>query len=217
MTKDIFEELSDSVLTLEPDEVKNATQKALEIGTDPLDIIEKGFSKALKIVGDAYEEGEFFLMELMAAAECVKKSLDELLKPLILEKKSSIKSLGVVVIGTVKGDIHEIGKNIIASFLFAAGFEVHNIGNDIPVEDFVEKAREVNADVVGASALLSTTLPEQEKLVEAFEKAGLRDKVKLIFGGAPVTEQWVEDIGGDGFASTPLEVVNLVKDLLEIR
>lgn len=217
MTKDIFEELSDSVLTLEPDEVKKATQKALGMGIDPIDIIENGFSKALKLVGDAYEEGEFFLMELIAAAESVKKTLDEILNPIILEKKTTIKSLGVVVIGTVEGDIHEIGKNIIASFLFAAGFEVHNIGADIPINDFVEKARDVNADVVGASALLSTTLPEQEKIVEAFEKAGLRDKVKLIFGGAPVTQQWVDDIGGDGFASTPLEVVNLVKDLLEIK
>lgn len=217
LSENIFEELSDSVLTLESDEVKKATQKALEMGIDPIDIIEKGFSKALKIVGDEYEKGEFFLMELIAAAESVKKALDELLNPIILEKKEDIKSLGVVVIGTVEGDIHEIGKNIIASFLFAAGFDVHNLGADIPAEEFVEKARELNADVVGASALLSTTLPEQEKIIEAFERAGLRDKVKLIFGGAPVTEQWVKDIGGDGFASTPLEVVNLVKDLLEIK
>jgi len=217
MSEDIFDELSNSVLTFESDEVKKATQKALEKGIDPIDIIEKGFTKALKIVGDEYEKGEFFLMELIAASDCVKKVLDEILNPLILEKKDSRKSLGVVVIGTVEGDIHEIGKNIIASFLFAAGFDVHNVGADVSVETFIEKAREVNADVVGASALLSTTIPEQEELVEAFKAAGLRDRVKLIFGGSPVTEQWVKEIGGDGFAGTPLEAVKLVKRLLNIN
>lgn len=217
MSEDIFDELSNSVLTFESDEVKKTTQKALEKGIDPIDIIEKGFTKALKIVGDEYEKGEFFLMELIAAADCVKKVLDEILNPLILNKKNRRKTLGVIVLGTVKGDIHEIGKNIIASFLFAAGFDVHNIGTDVSVETFVEKAREVNADVVGASALLSTTLPEQEKIVEAFKSAGLRDKIKLIFGGSPVTEQWVNDIEGDGFAGTPLEAVKLVKRLLNIN
>lgn len=217
MSEDIYEELSDSVLTLESDEVKKTTQKALDMGIDPIDIIQKGLSKALKIVGDEYEKGEFFLMELIAAADSVKKVLDNMLNPLILEKKEKRKPLGVVVIGTVEGDIHEIGKNIISSFLFAAGFDVHNIGTDIPAEEYVKKAREVDADIVGASALLSTTLPEQEKIVEIFEKEGLRNKVKLIFGGAPVTEQWVMDIGGDGFASDPLDVVRLVKELLNIK
>ena len=210
----IFKDLINSIISLDPDNIKEETQKALDQKIDPIEIIEEGFAKGLKIVGDKYESGEFFLPELIFAAENVKKTIIELLEPLIARKKEKREPIGVVVIGTVKGDEHDIGKNIIASFLYAAGFEVYDLGKDVPAEEFVEKAIEVNADIVGASALLTTTLPEQEEIVNAFKEAGYRDKVKIIFGGATVTQDWVNQIGGDGFSFDPSDTVKLVKTLL---
>ena len=217
MSERMFDELAESVLKFDPDIVLKETKRALDKGIDPIEIIERGLAKGLKTVGKKFENGELFLMHLVAAAEAAQKAMKELLEPEITKRKQERKPIGVVVVGTVAGDIHDIGKNIVAAFLFAAGFDVHDVGIDVPAEKFVEKAREVNADVVGASALLSTTLPQQREIVEAANAAGLRDKVKLIFGGAPVTEEWVKEIGGDGYAETAVAAVKLVKKLLDIK
>jgi len=209
------EEIINAVLSFDGDKVTEVTKKALKQGQDPVKVLDE-LTKALRIVGKKFEDGEFFLMHLVAAAEPVQRVIKDILEPEMLKKKETRKSLGKVVLGTVAGDIHDIGKNIVGAMLFAAGFEVFDIGKDIPPEQFVAKAKEVNANLVGASALLSTSLPMQREIVEGIVAAGLRDKVKLFFGGAPVTEEWVKEIGGDGYAENAMEAVNVAKKLLKV-
>ena len=209
------EEIVNAVLSFDGDKVTEVTKKALKEGQDPVKIVDE-LTKALRIVGKKFEDGEFFLMHLVAAAEPVQRVIKDILEPEMMKKKEARKSLGKVVLGTVAGDIHDIGKNIVGAMLFAAGFEVYDIGKDIPPEQFVSKAKEVNANLVGDSALLSTSLPMQREIVEGIVAAGLRDKVKLIFGGAPVTDEWVKEIGGDGYAENAMEAVNVAKKLLKV-
>jgi corrinoid protein of di/trimethylamine methyltransferase len=209
------EEIVNAVLSFDGDKVTEVTKKALKQGQDPVKVLDE-LTKALRIVGKKFEDGEFFLMHLVAAAEPVQRVIKDILEPEMIKKKETRKSLGKVVLGTVAGDIHDIGKNIVGAMLFAAGFEVFDIGKDIPPEQFVAKAKEVNANLVGASALLSTSLPMQREIVEGIVAAGLRDRVKLIFGGAPVTEEWVREIGGDGYAENAMEAVNVAKKLLKV-
>ena len=213
----IYEELADSVLSFDADIVIQASKKALKAKLNPTDIIANGLGKGLETVGKKFENGEFFLMHLMAAADAVKKALSEVLEPELIKYKAEMKTLGKVVIGTVAGDIHDIGKNIVATMLFAGGFEVHDLGKDVPVEEFMKKAKEVKANIIGASSLLSTTLPVQHEIVKAFDAEGLRDKVKVMVGGAPVTEEWVREIGADGYAENALEAVKVARKLLDIQ
>jgi corrinoid protein of di/trimethylamine methyltransferase len=210
------EEIVNAVLSFDGDKVTEATKRALKEGQDPVKIVDE-LTKALRIVGEKFEAGEFFLMHLVAAAEPVQRVIKEILEPEMVKKKEHRKSFGKVVLGTVAGDIHDIGKNIVGAMLFAAGFEVYDVGKDIPPEQFVAKAKEVNANLVGASALLSTSLPMQRETVRGIVTAGLRDRVKLIFGGAPVTEEWVKEIGGDGYAESANEAVNVAKKLLKVE
>lgn len=210
------EEIINAVLSFDAEKVTETTKKALNQGQDPVKVVDE-LTKALRIVGKKFEDGEFFLMHLVAAAEPVQRVIKDVLEPEMVKKKAERKSLGKVVLGTVAGDIHDIGKNIVGAMLFAAGFEVYDIGKDIPAEQFVTKAKEVNARIVGASALLSTSLPVQREIVEGIVAAGLRDRVKLMFGGAPVTEEWVKEIGGDGYAENAMEAVNVAKRLLGIQ
>ena len=185
------DDIVQAVLSYDADKVTEATRKALKEGVDPVKIIDQ-LTDALRIVGEKFEAGELFLMHLVAAAEPVQRVIREILEPEMLKTNTKRKSLGKIVIGTVAGDIHDIGKNIVGAMLFASGFEVYDLGKDIPPEQFVNKTREVNANMVGASALLSTTLPIQREIVQKITTAGLRDKTKLIFGGAPVTQEWVQ-------------------------
>ena len=217
MSKDaIFEEIRDSVLSMDSDDLMDTVRKALSRGIDPISIVDDGLARGLRVVGRKFEEGEFFLIELVTAAEAAQRVIKEILQPEIGKGKAKRRSLGKIVLGTVEGDIHNIGKNIVGAMLFAAGFEVYDLGVDVPVAEFVKKAREVDADVVGASALLSTTRLVQKDIVQALVEEGIREKVKVIFGGAPVTEEWVEEVGGDGYAENGVEAVDVVKRLLNI-
>jgi len=213
----IYEELANSVLSFDADKVAQTSRKALEAKLDPVEIIENGLAKGLKIVGKKFEDGELFLMHLVAAAEAVKKALSEVLEPELAKSKAERKTLGKVVIGTVAGDIHDIGKNIVAAMMFAAGFEIHDLGKDVPVDEFVNRTKETKANIVAASALLSTTLPVQHEIVKALVAQGMRDKVKIMVGGAPVTEEWTREIGGDGYAENAVEAVKVAKKLLKIQ
>lgn len=213
----ILEELANAVQAFDSDKVMETTMKALASSIDPGIIIEQGLAKGLRIVGKKFEDGELFLMHLVAAAEPAQKAIKELLEPEIKKRGEERKAPGKVVLGTVAGDIHDIGKNIVGAMLIAAGFDVHDIGKDVPTEQFVNKAKEVKADIIGASALLSTSLPMQHEIVKACEAEGIRNKVKLIFGGAPVTEEWVREIGGDGYGENATEAVKVAKRLLNIR
>jgi len=213
----VLDELAAAVQTFDADKVMEVTRKALAAGIDPSTVIEQGIAKGLKIVGKKFEDGELFLMHLVAAAEPSQKAIKELIEPEIKKRKGERKSAGKVVLGTVAGDIHDIGKNIVGAMLIAAGFDVIDIGKDVPAEEFVKKAKEVNAQVVGASALLSTSLPVQAEIVKAFKAANMRDKVKLVFGGAPCTTEWVKEIGGDGYAESAVEGVNVIKQLVGVK
>jgi trimethylamine corrinoid protein len=213
----ILDELANAVQSFDSDKVMEATKKALAAGIDPSTVIEQGIAKGLRVVGKKFEDGELFLMHLVAAAEPSQKAIKELLEPEIKKRKGERKSAGKVVLGTVAGDIHDIGKNIVGAMLIASGFDVIDIGKDIPAEEFVKKAKEVNANVVGASALLSTSLPVQAEIVKAFKAANMRDKVKLVFGGAPCTAEWVKEIGGDGYAESAVEGVSVIKQLLGVK
>jgi len=212
-----YQDIVDAVLNFDSEKLSRTVKNALDLDEDPVKIIEQGLTKALRIVGKKFEDGEFFIMDLVAAAEPVQKVTKEVLEPEILRRKAKRTTLGRIVLGTVAGDIHDIGKNIVGAMWFAAGFEIFDLGKDVSTGQFVDKTKEVNASIIGASALLSTSLPMQSEIVKATVVAGLRDRVKLMFGGAPVTEEWTKEIGGDGYAEDAVQAVKVAKELLGIE
>jgi len=211
----LIEDLRNAVINYDAEGAENLAKKALSMNIDPLKVIEEGLTVGIREVGEKFANGEIFLPELIMAAEAMKKALDVLL-PELKKTGKERKVLGKVVIGTVAGDIHSIGKNIVASMLIANGFEVYDIGEDVPAEKFVEKVKELKPNIVGLSALMTTTLPEQKKVIEALKREGLRDKVKVIIGGAPTSMEWAEEIGADGWAPDASEAVKVAKKLLRI-
>jgi len=211
--KVILEELKNAIKNFDSDAAVKTAKKALEAGMDPLKIMENGLVKGLREVGDLFAKGELFITHLVAAAEAMKSAM-EILEPALLAKKTERKALGKVVIGTVAGDIHSIGKRIVSCMLIAHGFDVYDIGEDAPAELFIKKAREVGADVIGASALLTTTLPAQKDLAEAIARSDL--KVKYIVGGAAATEEWAKKIGAF-YAEDSISAVEVIKRLVGVK
>jgi len=212
MTDDILNRLKEVVINYDVEGAVKTAQEVIETGFDPLKAIEEGLAAGLKVVGDKFGSGEIFLPMLMISAEAAKKAL-AILEPVVAKGKSR-KVLGKVVIGTAEGDIHDIGKSIVAAMLTANGFEVHDIGCDVPTSKFIEKVKEVNPDVIGMSALLTTTMPRMTELIDALKKEGLREKVKVIVGGAPVSAAWAEQIGADAYGEDAMAAVDVVKNLL---
>jgi len=194
--EEILEGLRRAVKEYDNELAERLAKEAIKAQLDPVEVIEEGPGKALKEVGDMFGKGELFLPELMAAAQAAETSI-KLLNEEIMKRAQTRKSLGKFLIGTVAGDIHSIGKNIVATMLRVAGFEVIDLGVDVPTEVFIEKVKEVKPDVIGLSALLTTTMNEQKKIIEKLIENGLRDKVKVIVGGAPVSPEWAEEIGAD--------------------
>jgi methylmalonyl-CoA mutase cobalamin-binding domain/chain len=164
-------------------------------------------------VGRGFGCGDMFLPDLVRAGAAM-KAATKVLEPEMLRRGSSRESAGTVVLGTIKGDIHEIGKNLVGTMFTSSGFQVHDLGVDVPVETFAAKAKEVSADIVGVSALLTTTMANQRKVIEALDKAGLRPKVKVLVGGAPVTRGWASEIGADGYAEDAVGAVKVARELL---
>ena len=214
MNERIFDELIHALLSLDTNEVVEASKKALSLGADPIDIVDRGLGKGLRIIGKKYEEGELFVMHMLLAAYAVQRAISDVIEPKIMELGKQRKSLGKVVIGTVEGDIHDIGKNIVATMLTVTGFEVHNLGRDVPVERFIEKAKEVNANIIAASTLVTTSMEIQRRIVEEVKKEGLRGKIRILVGGAQVTRDWAEEIGADGYGYNAVEAVRVAKRLL---
>jgi corrinoid protein of di/trimethylamine methyltransferase len=212
MTIDNFNIIRESLNTFHVEELLQSTRELLDKGVSAIEVTE-GLTAALKEIGDKFDKRELFLMHLAAAGEAAKRALSEVLEPEILRTGENRKSLGKIVIGTVSGDIHDIGKSIVSAMLFTAGFEVHDLGVDVPVEEFINKIRNVDADVLGLSALLTTTLPLQKVVIEELKKEGMRDGVKVIIGGAPASEDWAEEIGADGYAGNAMDAVRVVKKL----
>lgn len=216
MSVGLVNELREAVLSYDTDTLISAVKRNLEKGVNALDIV-NALTVVLREVGDKFQAGDLFLAELVAIAENVKTAISEILEPELRRIGGERKALGKVVIGTVHGDIHDIGKNIVASMLFAAGFEVHDLGKDVPVEEFIRKVKEVNANIIAMSALLSTTLPVQREVIEMLGREGLRGKVKVMVGGAPVTKEWAEEIGADGYGEDAIEAVKVAKTLVGVR
>jgi len=191
--------------------VKELTQAALAEGVPPGEIVTKYLIPAMGEVGDRFERNEFYVPELLIAARAMQAAL-ALIKPLLSE--SDIQSAGKVAIGTVKGDLHDIGKNLVAMMLQGAGFEIVDLGVDVAPDKFVEAVKNSGAQVVALSALLTTTMPAMKTTIEALKAAGLRDKVKVIIGGAPVTQRYADEIGADGYAPDANSAVRKTKELL---
>jgi methylmalonyl-CoA mutase cobalamin-binding domain/chain len=173
----------------------------------------KIIGKVMKFIGNQFENEEIFLPDLIGSAEVVKKAIDEVLDPAIRAAGGEKKSLGKVVIGTVESDVHSIGKDLVASFLFSNGFEVYNLGVEVTADQFISKAEEVGASVIGLSSLLTMSMDFQKQVIEELKRRGLREKYKVIVGGAPTTEEWADEIGADAHADDAIEAVQRVKEL----
>lgn len=193
------------------DEVKKLTQKALDVGESAENILKEGLIPAMGRVGEAFKNGEVYIPEVLIAARAMHAGM-AILKPIL--SKSTTAMGGKVIIGTVKGDLHDIGKNLVAMMLEGGGFEVVDLGIDVPADKFVEAVRNHQPQVVGMSALLTTTMLEMKNTIQAIERAGLRNHVKTIVGGAPVTERFAREIGADGHAADAYSAVDVVKSLL---
>ena len=200
-----------SIMEGDQTDVENGVHDALEEGVSPVQILNEAMISAMQKVGKKYERGEFFVPEMLVAARAMKGGL-EILRPLLRE--ADVKPAGKIVIGTVQGDLHDIGKNLVAMMLEGAGFEIYDLGTDVPSEKFVQSIQANSADLVGLSALLTTTMTNMKGTINAIEVAGLHDKVKIIVGGAPVTEAFAKQIGADGYAPDASRAVTVAKSLL---
>ncbi len=208
----LYEDMAKSVIDGLPDSARDLANEALSEGVDPLEAIDKGFKPGMDVVGEGFANGELFIPDLMMSGEAMKTAIATL-EPELLKRRQQRDVLGKVVIGTVQGDIHEIGKTLVATMLAANGFEVYDLGVDVSAQQFVDKVREVDADMVGLSALLTTTILNQEEVILSLKEAGLRDKVKVIIGGVPASPEWAEEIGADAYAENATDAVKVVKQL----
>ena len=213
MSDDLYAKMAQAIIDGEAEDAAALAQEGLDAGIAPGDILDKGFVKGIEEVGDLFAKGEFFLPELVQGAEAMKAAV-AVLQPAIDAAGGGRQTLGVALAGTVAGDIHEIGKTIVCSMMSAAGFTVTDIGCDVPVEAFIAKTREIKPDLLLLSALLTTTMPNQAKTIEALKEAGLREGVKVMIGGAPTTRAWADEIGADGYAEDAIEAVATAKGLL---
>lgn len=214
MSIEILTQITTCIVDGERDTTIELTRQALEVGLEPMTIIDQGLMPGITIVGDKFSAGEYFLPNLVIAGTAMQKAM-ALLEPELRARQQTREAAGTVVIGTVKGDIHEIGKSLVATMLSANGFEVHDLGVDVPTETFVAKVKETGADLLGLSALLTTTMTVQREVIEALEADGLRTQVKVMVGGAPVTQSWAERIGADGYAEDAIGAVRIAQQLLE--
>ncbi len=213
MSEELFGKLKQAVVDGEPEDAEMFAKQALDQKIDPLQCINMGLMPGIQEVGELFSKGDYFLPELIIGADAMKAALDVLEPALVGGQEREV--VGRVVIGTVAGDLHEIGKTLVGTMLIANGFKVTDIGVDQTPEDFVKAIEENKADIVGASALLTTTMLQQKKLIEALESAGKRDKVKVMIGGAPVTDRYANEIGADGYAEDAISAVDIAYRLMD--
>ena len=213
MTKEeFFNEINKAITELDEKKAVELIEKAINEKHDLVEVIEKGLGRGIRIVGDLWEDGSFFLPELMIGGKLIEECLD-LITP-HLQTGESWKTSGKLVIATIEGDIHSIGKTIVATMLKAYGFEVYDLGVDVKPELIVEEAINKEVDIIGVSALLTTTMVRQKNVIELLEEKGIRNKFKVILGGAPISEKWVKECGADGFAENAIAAVELAKKLV---
>jgi 5-methyltetrahydrofolate--homocysteine methyltransferase len=213
MSVEIHKKLAQAVVDGESEVAEALARQALEQGLEPLDCINEGLTKGIQHVGELFADGECYLPELVMSANAMKAALSVLEPAMLGGKQREI--VGKVVLGTVQGDLHEIGKNLVGIMLTANGFQVIDIGANKSVSEFIKAIKENSATIVGASALLTTTMREQKKLIDAIKEAGLRDQVKVMVGGAPVNQDYAEQIGADGYAENAISAVNLAFRLVD--
>lgn len=206
-----LQKLADAVFKGDAATAKQLTEEAIKEGIPPADILNKGLVAGMSVVGEKFKNNEIYVPEVLIAARAMRAGLDPL-KPLLTESK--VEPVGKVVIGTVKGDLHDIGKNLVAMMLEGGGFEVIDLGTDVSPEKFVSAVQEHEPDIIGMSALLTTTMPSMRETIKALEAAGVRGKVKVMIGGAPVTDNYAKEIGADGYAPDAASAVDLAKQLI---
>jgi len=211
---EILEQMKVGILELDLPRTRKLCEEALGKGIPALDILEKAMYPGLNQIGEKYEKGQYFLAELIAAGEVIREVM-EILRPAMLTGK--MKFRGNMAIGTVSGDIHDIGKNIVITLVSAAGVQVTDLGVDVPEEKFVEAVRNNKADIIGLSALLTTTMPEMKVVIDSLKKAGLREKVKVIVGGRPLTDHYANEIGADAYGEDAVKGRNIIEKWLELR
>jgi corrinoid protein of di/trimethylamine methyltransferase len=207
MSEEMYKKLAQAVIDGEAEDAVILAQQALDEGLDPQACITDGLTKGIQKVGELFGSGEYYLPELIIGADAMKAALDILEPEMVGDQRREV--VATVVLGTVEGDLHEIGKTLVGTMLIANGFNVVDIGTDKPASEFVKAIKENDATIVGASALLTTTMVQQKKLIDAIDEAGLREQVKVMVGGAPVTESYAEQIGADGYAENAVSSVDL--------
>ena len=212
-TKEVLQGLANAVIEGDEDSAREWAKRSIELGIDPLVAIREGLMAGMRVVGERFANMEIFLPEVLLAADAMKTAL-EILEPLIVEEEREKFTIGRVVIGTIEGDIHDIGKNIVAMMLKANGFDVVDIGVDVSPEEFILKAEEAKADIIAVSALLSTSLPYVEDLIRLLEGKGLRDKYRVMVGGGAITREYAQKIGADGYGEDAEEAVQVAKRLI---
>ena len=209
----IYKEMAEAIVSLNKDQALLLAKRAIDEKMNLLEVIEKGFGEGIRRVGELWDEGEFFLPELMAGAQIMQGAVDHL-TPHLQSTGSEFQSSGKIVLATIEGDIHSIGKTIVGTMLRANGFEVTDLGTDVKAEKIVQEAINIGADIVGVSTLLTTTMQNQKKVVDILEGKKKREEIKIMLGGAPVTKSWVEECGADGYAENAVEAVKLAKLLM---
>ena len=203
--------LHQAILNGDAKAAKAITEQALAAGVDPVKLVQENMVPAMSEVGQKFECNEYFVPELLLAARAMKAAL-ELVRPLLVA--GGIEPIGRVVIGTVKGDMHDIGKNLVSAMLEGGGFEVIDLGVNVPPDRFVAAVKEKNAKIVALSALLTTTMPSMKATIDAFKEAGIREQVKILIGGAPVTQRYADEIGADGYSDSAANAAGLARQVL---
>jgi trimethylamine corrinoid protein len=210
----IFEKMELAIIDGDEELCASLAQKAIDESIDPAEAIDKGFAKGMRVLGDRFESGECFLPELLTAEDAMNAAM-EILQPKIQESQAQKEKRGKVVIGTIQGDVHDIGKNIVKLFMSVAGFDVIDVGRDVPVRTFIKTAQKENADIIAASALMTTTMVYMPELIKQLKELGIREQFKVRVGGAPVIKSWAQEVGADGYGLTGKEAVQSALELMK--
>jgi 5-methyltetrahydrofolate--homocysteine methyltransferase len=211
---DLFKEMAKAVVEGDEERTVSLAKEALAKGVNPTEAIEKGFAEGMKEIGKLFDTLEIYLPQVIISADAMTAGVEIFRQHLLEKGEETFKK--TVLLGTIQGDVHDIGKNIVKIMLESNGFKVYDLGRDVPILDFIEKVKELNPDIVGVSALMTTTMVHMPKLIEALQEHGLREKVKVMVGGAPVLPEWAKKIGADGYGETAMEAVRVAQSLVEL-